>query len=256
MNRSDARRLLIDRTTHGGALSAGLDDGDAIDLWTDWLDGMPLAIELIAHRLASLPIQHVTAGRHELPDLLRRPGPGRHANLRSVFDSSVASLDENAETLFARVSVFVGGFTLDAARECFGNNLNDGIDLVLEPLVSASLVSFGPTRYRMLEPIRQYANELLVRSDERGEADARLVTWCVRLAQQSYRGFVVDPVRWRPLLTAEGGNIDAALASALTVGNVPRRAPNRWTIVELLDNGTRRERMGLGQPGARLAGRK
>ena len=220
MNRSDSRRLLIDRTTTGGAPSASLDDSDVIDLWTDWLDGMPLAIELIARRLASLPIQHVTAGRHELPNLLQRPGPGRHANLRSVFNASVESLDDEARTLFARLSVFVGGFTLDAAHECFGDNLTDGIDLVLERLVSASLVSFGLARYRMLEPIRQYANELLVRSDQQGAAEDRLVKWCVRFAQHSYRGFALDPVRWRPMLTAESGNIDAALASALAVGNV------------------------------------
>ena len=205
----DAHQLLIDRAKDAGA-PVDLAVDPTISSWLDRLDGMPLAIELVASRLASLPSDFV--GRHleDLSSLLRWPGH-RQGSLRVALRSSVDALDAGAQRLFEQLSVFLGGFTVDAAQRTF---LGDEDGHGLEHLVRASLVRFDGVRYRMLEPIRQHATLLLIEHDGLAGAEAQLCRWAANFAGKAAAGILVDPRRWIPLLNAEVGNIAAALKPA------------------------------------------
>lgn len=142
------------------------------------LDGMPLAIELAAARVRALSLIEIRDSLHDRFRLLTggsRTAVRRQQTLRASVDWSHALLTDTERILFRRLAVFLGGFDLDAAREVAGA---DGVERYqvldqLTLLVDKSLVvaenSRGPTRYRLLETVRQYAQEKL---GESGEADA------------------------------------------------------------------------------------
>ena len=139
------------------------------------LDGIPLALELAAARVAVLPVEQIvrlldqrfrllTSGDRELP---------RHQTLRAMIDWSYELLDDAEKALFARLSVFAGGWTLAAAEAVCGGEpiAKDEVVYVLIGLIEQSLVVADEDgdRYRMLETVREYANVKLV---ECGEPDA------------------------------------------------------------------------------------
>lgn len=135
------------------------------------LDGIPLALELAAARIGVLPVDQIlrllgqrfrllTSGsRSELP---------RHQTLRALLDWSFDLLDEAEKHLFARLSVFPGGWTLAAAEAvCAGEPIGkEEVVYLLIAIVEKSLVlaSEDGDRYRMLETVRQYAREKLTES--------------------------------------------------------------------------------------------
>ena len=207
---ADAHQLLIDRARDAGApVDAAVDP--TVPSWLGRLDGMPLAIELVASRLVSLPSDFV--GRHldDLSSLLRWPAAHRQGSLRVALRSSVDALDAGTQRLFEQLSVFVGGFTVDAAQRTF---LGDEDGHGLERLVRASLVRFDGVRYRMLEPIRQHAAALLIEHDGLSHAEARLCRWAANFATKAAEGIITDPQTWIHLLSAEVGNVAAALQPA------------------------------------------
>lgn len=141
------------------------------------LDGMPLAIELAAARVRALSLNEIRDSLHDRFRLLTggsRTAVRRQQTLRASVDWSHALLTDTERILFRRLAVFLGGFDLDAAQAVAGA---DGVQryqvldqltlLVDKSLVFAENVS-GPTRYRLLETVRQYALEKL---GESGEAD-------------------------------------------------------------------------------------
>jgi non-specific serine/threonine protein kinase len=134
------------------------------------LDGIALAVELAAARVAVLPVEQIvrlldqrfrllTSGSRELP---------RHQTLRALIDWSYELLDDAEKALFARLSVFAGGWSLEAANEvCSGESIaQDDVVYVLIGLVEQSLVVADEDgdRYRMLETVREYAQEKLEKS--------------------------------------------------------------------------------------------
>src|SRR5262245_27948377 len=143
------------------------------------LDGLPLALELAAARLRVLTPEQIASRLDDRFRLLKtgnRAALARHQTLRAAIDWSYELLDGEAKLLLARLSVFGGGFTLEAAESvCAGGEIapDDVLDVVSE-LVEKSLVEMresGDTaRYRLLETVRQYASERLA---EIGETDAR-----------------------------------------------------------------------------------
>jgi hypothetical protein len=152
------------------------------------LDGLPLAIELVAAQVASLPPSTIAEGLRERPEILdpvseRRIDPrfDRHRDLEATVDWSYRLLDDDSRRLLRLLSVFANGFTIEAARAVANS---PDILGTLTRLVTKSLVVWDPdaSRYRILESIRTFAR---VRLDEAGEADtagARHLAWCANLA--------------------------------------------------------------------------
>lgn len=142
------------------------------------LDGMPLAIELAAARVRALSLAEIVDGLHDRFRLLTggaRNAVRRQQTLRASVEWSHALLTEPERVLFRRLAVFVGGFVLEAAQSvCCGADL-EGFQILdqLGLLVDKSLVvtenASDRTRYRLLETVRQYAQEKL---SESGEANA------------------------------------------------------------------------------------
>jgi predicted ATPase/class 3 adenylate cyclase len=179
------------------------------------LDGMPLAIELAAGRLRSLSFADLEARLGDQLAVLARGRPAgrhdaRHQTLRMTLDWSYDLLGDQERTLAQRLSVFAGGFRLDAVEAvCGGLDVLDGVD----ELVAKSLVTFdGMTaRYRLLEPLRQY---LADRLDESGETEATRrahAEWTAGLCERlGTRAWEEQKARTRRLRD-EAGNIELAL---------------------------------------------
>ena len=135
------------------------------------LDGLPLAIELAAARMKVLsPASILERLEHRL-DLLSagpRDAPLRQQTLRAAIGWSYDLLDPTAQALFARLGVFVGGFTLEAAEAVCGPDALDGI----AALVEQSLVTRRAGRFGMLETVREYALDRLAHQGELEEVQA------------------------------------------------------------------------------------
>ena len=136
------------------------------------LDGLPLAIELAAARAKLLSPQALLARLEQRFDLLTggpRDQPARQQTLRATIDWSYGLLGPDEQTLFARLAVFAGGCTLEAAEAVCGD---DGLLTALSTLIDNNLLAQeeqpdGEPRFTMLETIRAYALELLEASGER-----------------------------------------------------------------------------------------
>jgi predicted ATPase/DNA-binding CsgD family transcriptional regulator len=142
------------------------------------LDGMPLAIELAAARVRALSLTEIVDSLHDRFRLLTggsRTAVRRQQTLRASVDWSHALLTETERILFRRLSVFYGGFDLQAAQSvCGGDDIEryqvlDQLTLLVDKSLVIADETSGRTRYRLLETVRQYALEKL---GESGEADA------------------------------------------------------------------------------------
>ena len=173
--RSEAVRLFVDRAAAvrpGFALSA--DSAAAVARICRRLDGIPLAIELAAARMAHLSPHEVEARLSDRFRLLSggRRGVQRQQTLQAVLDWSHDLLSEPERVLLRRLSVFAGGWTLEAAQGICGGGEIAGDDVVqlLGSLVARSLVDPQDegtrTRYRLLETVRLYAQDRLVAAGE------------------------------------------------------------------------------------------
>lgn len=138
------------------------------------LDGLPLALELAAARVKLLPPQAILSRLDDRLKLLTggaRDLPSRHQTLRNTLEWSYSLLNDDEKTLYARLSVFVGGFALEAAEAVC--NADNRLDILegLTSLVNNSILRQGEIngepRFSMLETIRAYAVERLAESSER-----------------------------------------------------------------------------------------
>ncbi|MDT5347414.1 MAG: hypothetical protein QOH91_701, partial [Mycobacterium sp.] len=144
------------------------------------LDGLPLAIELAAARVRALSPTEILQSLHDTFRLLTggaRTAVRRQQTLRASVDWSHALLSEPEQVLFRRLAVFFGGFDLDAAQALAGDMERYQVLDQLTLLVDKSLVvaDDGPqgTRYRLLETVRQYAQEKLHESREGSDVRTR-----------------------------------------------------------------------------------
>jgi non-specific serine/threonine protein kinase len=187
------------------------------------LDGLPLAIELAAGRVAALPPHALLARLARALPLLTggaRDHPDRLRTMRAAIAWSVDLLTPAEQTLFGRLAVFVGGFTLDAAEAVAGGGaaefeVVDGIGA----LVDASLLSppgdphAEEPRYRMLETVREYGLEQLATGGDEDATRRAHAAWCVELAERCWESLVsLAFYEWVARVAADLDNLRAALA--------------------------------------------
>ncbi|GIH37731.1 SARP family transcriptional regulator [Microbispora corallina] len=188
------------------------------------LDGLPLAIELAAARMRSLPVGEIAsrlgslAGPFSVLSRGSRTAQPRHRTLRAVVEWSWDLLDETERTLARRLTVFAGGATLEAAEAVCGLPDTDG---VLASLVDKSLVEAVDGRYRMLETIRAFCAGRLAEAGEEKRfrhAHRAYVLDLGRAADPRLRG--PEQVEWLRRLNAEHDNLHAAVRRAAEDGDV------------------------------------
>ena len=186
------------------------------------LDGIPLAIELAAARVPVLSVDQINLRLKDRFRLLTgggRTAVARQRTLEAAVDWSYELLSEPERRLLSRLSVFAGGWTLDAAEEvCAGEGIerDDIVDL-LSRLVDKSLViveedAAADRRYRFLETIRQYGRDRLFRSGEIETVFARHFAFVLALARRAEPELSrSDQLRWLSRLQVEHDNIRSAL---------------------------------------------
>ena len=181
------------------------------------LDCLPLAIELAAARVKALsPTVLLKRLEQRLPLLAGGPrsAPERQRTLRSTIAWSHGLLAPDEQELFARLAVFAGGSTLEAAEEICGASL-DGI----ASLVDKNLLRRSGDRYWMLETIREFASERLVQLDDVVELRNRHVTYFVELAERARPELHArDASEWLDRLDTEHANLRASIEHLLKVG--------------------------------------
>ena len=186
------------------------------------LDGIPLAIELAAARMDLLSPEQIAARLDKRFRLLTggsRTALPRQQTLRASIDWSYSLLTESERLLLQRLSVFAGGWTLEAAEGVCGFDgledfeVLDGLgQLVKKSLVVADSQVGVAVRYRLLETIRQYAREKLLDAGTGADVRTRHLDYFVELAEQAephQRG--PDQVDWYDRLEIEIDNLRAAL---------------------------------------------
>jgi len=154
------------------------------------LDGLPLALEVAAAHVRALPVKAILrrlGGGVALQ--APRDAPDRHRSLHAVVAWSYDLLGEQERALFARMAVFAGGCTLEAAEAICHEGIGPvGVLDLLGRLVDKSLlvVEAQPSiRYRMLEPLRLFAAERLIERDEAEQVRARHATFFLALAEEA-----------------------------------------------------------------------
>ncbi|HST64415.1 MAG TPA: tetratricopeptide repeat protein, partial [Mycobacteriales bacterium] len=224
---STAVQLFVDRARAAlPDFDLGDDNAGAVAAICRHLDGIPLALELAAARVAALPVEELAnrmGDRFALLTTGPRTAEARQRTLRATVDWSYQLLTDPERVLLRRLSVFRGGWTLDAVQAVAGGAGLDRAAVVdvLGRLVDRSLVVAdraaadreGGPRYHLLETIREYARERLAGSAEEdrvARAHAGHVTDLAERAEADLRGG--GQARWLRRLVVERDNIEAALA--------------------------------------------
>ncbi|HVF01228.1 MAG TPA: tetratricopeptide repeat protein [Rubrobacteraceae bacterium] len=228
---SPSGRLFVDRAQAAFPIFSLEGENAAAVAAICWrLAGLPLALELAAAKVRFLSPPHLLA---RLDQALSSDGardlPPRQRTVRATLDWSYNLLSEEEKALFRRLSVFAGGFVLEAVEAVGANEETDSEDVLelLGRLVEQSLVlaqpgeDSGEVRYSMLEPVRQYGLERLELSDEAEETRRRHAEYYLALAEQT------EPELWGPRQVAllnwleeEHDNLLAALRWARETGDV------------------------------------
>jgi predicted ATPase/class 3 adenylate cyclase len=223
---SDAVRLFVDRARAVRTeFSLDAANADAVAQICERLDGVPLAIELAAARVGMLTPAELARRLDERFRILtgsERGAVERHQTLRAAIDWSYELLDDSERTLLDRLSVFAGGFTLEAAEAVASG---DGIDRddvfdLLASLVARSLVEAEAagteTRYRLLEIIRQYAQERLERAGETGRAHDAHARYFAAFGEAALKGVTSRAeLEWWQRFSREIDNVRVALTWAI-----------------------------------------
>jgi len=211
LSESDAVSLFLERVRAAGVEVAANGEVDAI---CRRVDHLPLAIELAAARIKVLPpaallqrleqrLPLLTGGARDLPE--------RQRTLRATLDWSYALLDVEEQGLFARLAVFSGGCTLDAAEQ-----VGDADVDTLQSLVEKSLLRHGDGRFRMLETIREFAADRLEESSAADDLRCAHAAFFAEFADSRYadlRG--PDAALWLERFEDEHDNFRSALAHLL-----------------------------------------
>ncbi|GAC1327210.1 MAG: hypothetical protein NVSMB22_18640 [Chloroflexota bacterium] len=195
LERFGAVRLFVDRAAAAiPGFTLDDDNAPAVVRLCSRLDGLPLAIELAAARTRSVSLDDILDrldNRFVLLSRGARTAAPRHQTLRATIDWSHELLTEDERTLFRRLAVFAGGWTLeDAESVCAGDRLpRNAIFDVHARLADKSLTvaeppAVGPSRHRFLETVRQYAAERLAEAGELDLLRQRHFAHCLERAER------------------------------------------------------------------------
>lgn len=186
----------------------------------DRLDGVPLALELAASRSRSMTLVDI---EEHLADAFRslrgsRRGVERHRTLQAAIDWSYAPLEDPLRRLFERLAVFAGGFDLDAVQTVCSNG-DSGIGAVpmvdlLDELVAKSMVTADTSgvhaRYRLLEPLRQYAEDRLAQHGGANELRDLHLDHYTRWLEDWHDRLFYEEHAWRQATGTEFANLRTA----------------------------------------------
>jgi predicted ATPase/DNA-binding SARP family transcriptional activator len=212
------------------------------------VDGIPLAVELAAGRVAALSVDQIADHLSNAPGFLASSSSGgeaRHETLRAAIDWSYDLLASEERALFDHVSVFEGGWLLEHAEAMNGDGST--IDLLSRLVDKSLVVAEGMTgnevRYRLLEPVRQYGREKLTDSGQEEEVrrrHAELFAEVAEAVEAELRG--PNQGAWLRRLEVDHDNIRAALRWAeerdVAVGlRIAGRIWRFWSIRGYLDEG-------------------
>jgi predicted ATPase/class 3 adenylate cyclase len=212
------------------------------------LDGLPLAIELAASRAKVLsPADMLDRMQHRLELLVggARDLPARQRTLRETIAWSYGMLEPAEQRLFARLSTFVGGWTLQAAEEVANPDGELSLDTVdaLGSLADKSLIRTEPVegsvRFSMLETIREFGLEVLAASDEDDLTRRRHVAYFLALSERAEPRLTARDEGWLDRLEREHDNLRAALRWSLDSGEAEpglRTAGALWRFWQMRDH--------------------
>jgi predicted ATPase/DNA-binding winged helix-turn-helix (wHTH) protein len=207
------------------------------------LDGMPLAIEMAASRVNAFALPELAAqldNRFAVLNRGRRTAVPRHQTLRATLDWSYDQLSQVEQTIFNRIAVFPGTFSLDSASTIAVNghvNLNDvvpGIANLVEKSLIVAEVNNAGVHYRLFDSTRAYALEKLVQDGEHEQVLRRHAEYYCKLCERAELEWETRPTaEWLAAYRSEidnfrsaldwafSSNGDAALGVRLTVAMIP-----------------------------------
>ena len=229
LRQHEAVRLFVDRAAaskHGFGLTE--QNAAAVVNICHCLDGIPLAIELAAARVRGLSVQAIAA---RLSDRFRLLVTGdqtvlpRQRTLRALIDWSYDLLSDQERSLFQRLAVFAGGWTLEAAETvcAHGAVRSENVIELLSHLVEKSLVILeaGGDRYRMLDTVRHYAQEKLNESNDSEVVREQHHDFYLELAERA-RPELTGPAQalWLERVDLEHDNLLAAHTWSIRPGGV------------------------------------
>ncbi len=223
----DARELFVQQARAKDArFTTANETAPIIDAICGRLDGLPLAIELAAARTTTLPLSSILDRLdHRLPLLTGGPRdtPERQRTMHNAIAWSHDLLVPEEQAAFRRLSVCVGGFTLEAAAT-IGNGGEDALDLV-DSLVARSLVerapeAVGQPRFTMLETIREFALDRLREAGEDARIGQTHARWFMSMAESEIPNFDGPGLRdAHDRVEADLDNCRAALAWTIETGD-------------------------------------
>jgi predicted ATPase/class 3 adenylate cyclase/Tfp pilus assembly protein PilF len=244
----DAARLFVERATTQ-RLDFRLSPANArtVARICSRLDGIPLALEMAAARVRAMTVEQIEARldeRFRLLSLHNQTVLPRQQTLRALMDWSYDLLSDPEQCMLRELSVFSGGFSLEAVEQVSSADY-DALDLLVS-LVDKSLVVFeepaGVGRYRLLETVRQYAAEKLSQDASAAGIGDRHVTFFLELAEAALPHLAgPDAAVWLDRLEMEQDNLRGALSRCLS-------APKEASLSRTQDAS------GLAQQALRLCG--
>ena len=192
------------------------------------LDGIPLAIELAAARVKVLSLEKIYERLNDRFSLLtggRRTALPRQQTLRAMIDWSYDLLSEKERTLWNRLSVFQGGWTLEAAEEiCSDEKVKqrEVLDLLIQ-LAEKSIIIYDEEneRYRILETMKQYGEEKLIEEKEQEivlDKHLKCFAELVESGSKKLRG--TEHLHWISIMDTESGNFEKAILRAVESSNI------------------------------------
>jgi predicted ATPase/DNA-binding CsgD family transcriptional regulator len=222
------------------------DNAAAVAQLCEALEGVPLAVELAAARIVVLSPQDILDRLgHQLGDRQRllakgaRDAPARQRSLRASLQASNELCTPDERLLWARLSVFTGGFSLEAAEMvCAGDGIDvrDVLDLIDGLLEKSVLMreddGTSYVRFRMLESLREYAAEQLTARQQQAGRERHLAWYADLVRAATDASFGPEQARWYRTLRREHGNLREALRHAVAD---PRHATRALTMVTALE---------------------